>query len=48
MQVNYSGFWVKLKDKGIKNKTNLIPLANISTNIVAKHNKDEFDSIDSL
>lgn len=48
MQVDYSGLWVKLKDKGIKNKTDLIPLANISTNILAKLNKGEFVSMDSL
>lgn len=48
MQVDYSGLWVKLKDKGIKNKTDLIPLASISTNILAKLNKGEFVSMDSL
>lgn len=48
MQVDYSGLWVKFKDKGIKNKTDLIPLANISTNILAKLNKGEFVSMDSL
>lgn len=48
MQVDYSGLWARLKEKGIKNKTDLIPLANISTNIVAKLNKGEFISMDSL
>lgn len=35
-------------DKGIKNKTDLIPMANISTNILAKLNKGEFISMDSM
>ena len=48
MQVDYSKLWAKLKEKGIKNKTDLIPLANVSTNIVAKLNKGEFISMDSL
>lgn len=48
MQVDYSGLWTRLNEKGIKNKTDLIPLANISTNIVAKLNKGEFVSMDSL
>jgi DNA-binding Xre family transcriptional regulator len=48
MQVDYSGLWAKLRGKGIKNKTDLIPLANVSTNIVAKLNKGEFISMDSL
>ena len=39
---------MKEEKKGIKNKTDLIPLANISTNIVAKLNKGEFISMDSL
>lgn len=48
MQVDYSKLWARLKEKGIKNKTDLIPLANVSTNIVAKLNKGEFISMDSL
>lgn len=48
MQVDYSKLWARLKEKGIKNKTGLIPIANVSTNIVAKLNKGEFISMDSL
>ena len=48
MQVDYSKLWARLKEKRIKNKTDLIPLANVSTNIVAKLNKGEFISMDSL
>ncbi len=48
MQVDYSKLWLRLKDKGIKNKTDLIPLAKISTNIVAKLNKGDYISMDSL
>ena len=48
MQVDYSSLWARLKDKGIKNKTDLIPLAGISTNILAKLNKGEYISMDSL
>ena len=48
MQVDYSRLWTRLKDKGIKNKTDLIPLAGISTNILAKLNKGEYISMDSL
>ena len=48
MQVDYTKLWARLKDKGIKNKTDLITLANVSTNIVAKLNKGEFISMDSL
>ena len=48
MQVYYSRLWVRLKDKGIKNKTDLIPMAGISTNILAKLNKGENISMDSF
>ena len=48
MQVDYRKLWIRLIEKGIKNKTDLIPLAGISTNIVAKLNKGEFVSMDSL
>lgn len=37
-----------MKEKGIKNKTALIPLAGITTNIVAKLSKGDFISMDSL
>lgn len=48
MQVDYKKLWIRLIEKGIKNKTDLIPLAGISTNILAKLNKDEYVSMDSL
>lgn len=37
-----------LIDKGIKNKTDLIKMAGISTNILAKLGKGEFISMDSM
>ena len=48
MQVDYSRLWARLKDKGIKNKTDLIQMAGISTNILAKLNKGKYISMDSL
>lgn len=48
MQVDYKKLWIRLVEKGIKNKTDLIPLAGISTNILAKLNKGEYVSMDSL
>ena len=48
MNVDYSKLWLLLKEKGIKRKTDLIPLADISTNILAKLNKDDYISMDSL
>lgn len=48
MQVDYKNLWIRLIEKGIKNKTDLIPLAGISTNILAKLNKGEYVSMDSL
>lgn len=35
MDADYSKLWGKVKEKGIKNKTELIPMAGISTNILA-------------
>lgn len=46
--MDYSKLWEKVKEKGIKNKTDLIPLAGISTNILVKLSKGEFISMDSL
>lgn len=46
--MDYSKLWEKVREKGIKNKTNLIPMAGISTNILAKLSKGEFISMDSL
>ena len=40
--------WKMLIDKGIKNKTDLIKMAGISTNILAKLGKGEFISMDSM
>lgn len=48
MHVDYKKLWIRLIEKGIKNKTDLIPLAGISTNILAKLNKDEYVSMESL
>ena len=48
MQVDYSKLWERYKEKGYKNKTDLISLAGVSTNIVAKLNKGEYISMDSL
>ena len=48
MQADYKKLWIRLIEKGIKNKTDLIPLAGISTNILAKLNKGEYISMDSL
>lgn len=46
--VDYRKLWKLMIDKGIKNKTDLIPMANISTNVLAKLNKGEFISMDSM
>ena len=40
--------WKMLIDKGIKNKTDLIKMAGISTNILAKLGKGEYISMDSM
>ena len=51
MQVDYNRLpltVIKVCKKGIKNKTDLIPLAGISTNILAKLNKGEYVSMNSL
>ncbi len=48
MQVDYTKLWERYKEKGYKNKTDLIGLADISTNIVAKLNKGEYVSMESL
>lgn len=48
MHVDYKKLWIRLIEKGIKNKTDLIPLAGISTNILAKLNKGEYVSMNSL
>ena len=47
MQADYRKLWKLLIDKNMK-KTDLIPIAEVSTNIVAKLNKGEYVSMDSL
>lgn len=48
MQVDYTRLWVRYKEMGHKNKTDLIEMAGISTNILAKLTKGEYVSMDSL
>ena len=48
MQVDYTRLWVRYKEMGHKNKTDLIEMAGISTNILAKLNKGDYVSMDSL
>ena len=48
MQVYYTKLWSHYKEMGHKNKTDLIEMAGISTNILAKLNKGEFVSMESL
>ena len=42
MQVDYTKLWARYKEMGHKNKTDLIEMAGISTNILAKLTKGEF------
>ena len=48
MQVDYSKLLTCFKELGHKNKTDLIEMAGISTNILAKLTKGEFISMDSI
>ena len=48
MDADYRKLWKLLIDKNINKKTDLIPLAGITTNVLAKMNKGEFISMDSL
>lgn len=48
MDADYRKLWKLLIDKGIKNRTDLIKMAGISTNILAKLGKGEFISMDSI
>jgi len=48
MQVDYTKLWSRYKEMGHKNKTDLIEMAGISTNILAKLTKGEFISMDSI
>ena len=45
MKVDSSRLWTLLKEKGIKNKTDLIQMARTSMNILAKVNKGEYISM---
>ena len=47
MQANYKKLWKLLIDKDMK-KTDLLTVANISSNILAKMNKGENVSMDCL
>lgn len=47
-KVDYKKLWKLMIDKDIKKKTDLIPLAGISTNILAKLNKGDFVSMESI
>ena len=48
MFIDYSKLWKKLADMGIKNKTELMSLAGISSNILAKLSKGDYISMESL
>ena len=47
MNVDYKKLWKLLIDKDMK-KTDLIPVAGISSNVLAKLNKGDFVSMDSI
>ena len=47
-KVDYKKLWKLLIDRDIKRKTDLIPLAGISTNILAKFNKGEYVSMQAI
>lgn len=46
--VDYKKLWKLMIDKDIKKKTDLIPLAGISTNVLAKLNKGDYISMESM
>ena len=46
--VDYRKLWKLMIDKDIRKKTDLIKMANISTNILAKLNKGEYISMESM
>lgn len=48
MNVDYTKLWNKFAEMGIKNKTALIPMAGISTNILAKLSKGDYISMESM
>ena len=45
MKVDSSRLWTHFKEKEIKNKTDLIQMARISTNTLVKVNKVEYISM---
>ena len=47
-KVDYKKLWKLMIDKDIKKKTDLIPLAGISTNILAKLNKGYYVSMEII
>ena len=47
-KVDYKKLWKLMIDKDIKKKTDLIPIAGISTNILAKLNKGDYVSMESI
>ena len=47
-KISYDKLWKLMIDKDIKKKTDLIPLAGISTNILAKLNKGDYVSMESI
>ncbi len=46
--VDYKKLWKLLIDKEIKKKTDLIHMAGISTNVLAKLNKGDYISMESM
>ena len=46
--VDYGKLWDILKSRNIKNKTDLIPMSGISSNVLAKLSKGDFISMSSL
>lgn len=47
-EVDYRKLWKLLLDKNIKKKTDLIEMAGISTNILAKLSKGDYISMESM
>ena len=47
-KVDYKKLWKPMIDRDIKRKTDLIPLAGISTNILAKFNKGDYVSMQAI
>lgn len=47
-KVDYKKLWKLMIDRDIKRKTDLIPLAGISTKILAKFNKGDYVSMQAI